>query len=353
MKVALVHDDLVQWGGAERVLLALSELFPEAPIYTSVFNSNNPILAQKFKNKIIVPSFMQNIPGWRNMYRMLLPLYPLAFEQFDFSEFDLVISHGTRFAKSVITKPRTKHIHYSHTPPRFLWNFSGETSSKLLYPYLSFLRLYDQISSKRVDKWIAGSKNCQKRLEKIYRVDSKVCEPFVDDIFLRQEPFDGGYFLMVSRLNSYKKVDIAVKAFKDNGFVLKVVGTGPQFNELKGIAGDNIEFLSRIDENLLANLFAGCRALIVTAEEDFGLTALEAQACGKPVIAFGKGGVTETVIEGKTGVFFSEQTEKGLQSALEKFDIMRFDSKEIIKHAEKFSKSNFKKKFRQAMNYDL
>lgn len=346
MRVALVHDDLVQWGGAERVLLAISELFPEAPIYTSVFDRDNELLQPLFVTREVRTSFIQKIPGWKSMYKMLLPLYPIAFEQFDFSEFDLVISHGTRFAKSIITKPQTKHIHYSHTPPRFLWNFSGEKAPKILAPYLSFLRLYDQISANRVDHWIAGSKNCQKRLEKVYRVESDLCQPFVDDIFFNKtESFDGDYYLIVSRLNSYKRVDIAINVFNENGQKLKIVGVGPQNRELQRLALKNIEFLGALRENMLVNLLSGCRALIVTAEEDFGLVALEAQALGKPVIAFGKGGVNETVSDGKTGIFFREQTVDNLKSALEKFVIMKNNSDNNKNQAKTFSKTRFKECF--------
>ena len=164
MKIALVHDDLVQWGGAERVLETLSEIFPEAPIYTSVYDENNEILKKKFGSMNIVTSFIQQIPGWRNFYKPSVFLHPIAFEQFDFSEFDIVISQTTRFAKSIITKPETKHICYCHTPPRFLWGFSGERKLN----FLGFLRNFDKISGKRVDIWVAGSKNAQNRIKEVY-----------------------------------------------------------------------------------------------------------------------------------------------------------------------------------------
>ncbi len=346
MKIALVHDDLVQWGGAERVLLAISELFPEAPIYTSVFDRDNQLLQKMFGTKKIQTSFIQKIPGWNHMYKMLLPLYPIAFEQFDFSEFDLVISHGTRFAKSIITKPETKHIHYSHTPPRFLWNFSGERAPKILNPYLSFLRIYDQISASRVDFWISGSKNCQKRLKKIYHVESSLCQPFVDDLFFSNiETFDGDYYLIISRLNSYKKIDIAIDVFNKNRQKLKVVGIGSQLGELQRKGGKNIEFLGVVSEEILVNLLSGCRALIVAAEEDFGLVALEAQAMGKPVLAFGAGGVKETVLDGETGIFFEEQTAESMKSGLEKLCNMKNNPKRCKNQAGKFTKEKFKDQF--------
>lgn len=351
MKVALVHDDLVQWGGAERVLLAIAELFPDAPIYTSVFDNNNEFLSEKFRGKQIKTSFMQKIPGWKSLYKMLLPLYPIAFEQFDFSDFDLVISHGTRFAKSIITKPETKHIHYSHTPPRFLWNFSGEKVINILSPYMSFLRIYDQISASRVDHWIAGSQNCQKRLKKIYHVEAQVVQPFVDDVFFSDgEVFNGDYYLIVSRLNSYKKVDIAIKAFNKNGKKLKIVGVGPQNGQLQKMIRGNIECLGYVSENILVNLLSGCIALIVTAEEDFGLTALEAQALGKPVLAYGVGGVLETIMEGKTGLFFDKQTLESLQSGLNQLDKMKIRVEDCRENVLKFSKQKFQEHFLRIIN---
>src|SRR3989344_5672572 len=179
MRVAIVHDDLVQWGGAERVLEGICEIFPEAPIFTSVFDRKNLELKKRFGNKKVITSFLQKLPGWKSLYKPLLPLYPIAFEQFDFSKFDLVISHTTRFAKCIITKPTTKHICYSHTPPRFLWNFSGEKYSKYLNPLFSKLRILDRVSSKRVDHFLAGSDNAKRRIKKIYKTNSKVVYPFI------------------------------------------------------------------------------------------------------------------------------------------------------------------------------
>lgn len=346
MKVALVHDDLVQWGGAERVLEALTEIYPDAPIYTSLFDNKNPYLKKAFGMKKVCTSFMQKIPFWKDIYRPLLPLYPIAFEQFDFSEFDLVISQTTRFAKSIITKPHTLHISYCHTPPRFLWNFSGEIKRKILSPYLSFLRFYDQASSKRVDRWIAGSKNAKQRIEKIYRMSGEVCEPFVDFERLKKiESFKGDYYLIISRLLPYKRVEIAIDCFKENGKKLKIVGVGPMLQTLKKSARKNIEFLGNASEELLINLISGCRGLVITAEEDFGLTALEAQALGKGVIAYGEGGSRETVIDGITGTFFYEQNSNSLKDALDIFEKLEIKEENCRKNAKKFSKERFKRRF--------
>lgn len=343
----MVHDDLYQWGGAERVLVALSEIFPDAPIYTSVCNFNHPLIRQQLASKKIITSFMQNIPGWVNFYKALLPFYPIAFEQFDFSEFDLVISQTTRFAKSIITKPSSTHICYCHTPPRFLWNFSGQKVPWYLSFYMSLLRSYDLISSHRVDLWIAGSKNAQKRIKKVYKTNSIVLYPFVDLKRLRGvETFDGGYLLVLSRLNSYKRVDLAVEAATLLQIPLKVVGDGPQLNYLKKIAGPKVDFLTGISEQNLTQLIAGCKVLIVPAEEDFGLSALEAQALGKPVVAFGKGGALENVVEGESGYFFKHQSAECLIRALHKLDRKGYNQNKCRELTRRFSRENFVRNFR-------
>lgn len=348
MKIALVHDDLVQWGGAERVLEALCEIFPDALIFTSVFDKNNPILKEKFAKKKVVTSFLQKIPGWRSSYKSLLPLYPIAFEQFDFTEFDLVISQTTRFAKAIITKPNTTHVCYCHTPPRFLWNFSGETVNPLLQPYLSFLRIYDQMSSKRVDYFIAGSKNAQNRIKKIYQADSKVIYPFVNlSPYQNIATFNGGYFLTISRLNYYKRIDLCIEAASKLKIPLKIIGDGPYKTKLTQIASNNVEFLGRVSEELLIKIIAGCKALIVPAEEDFGLTSLEAQALGKPIIAFGQGGALETVINGETGYLFPEQTTNSLIDSLQLLDKKGYNRKKSLEQAASFSKEKFIKNFQE------
>lgn len=350
MRVALVHDDLVQWGGAERVFLAISDLFPNAPIYTSIFDHSNPILIEKLKGKKIITSFMQKIPGWRYLYKSLLPLYSIAFEQFDFSKYDLVISHTTRFAKAIITKPQTLHLSYCHTPPRFLWNFSGEKVNKLLTPYLKFLKYYDVISSNRVDQFIAGSENARERIKKIYKRESGVLYPFVEERFFKdEEAFEGNYFLIVSRLTKYKKIDLVIKLFNKLGYKFKIVGVGPEYRHLASFAKENVELLGRVSEELLLRIIAGCRALIIAGEEDFGITSLEAQAMGKPIIAYKAGGALETVIEGKTGIFFSSQDEESLKKALQRFLLRKIDSKDCVDNAKRFSKEIFQKKLLQVV----
>lgn len=331
MRVAIVHDDLVQWGGAERVLLGLSEIFPDAPIYTSLYNGDNSTLRRLFGSKKIVTTFLQRIPGWKSLYKVLLPFYPVAFEQFDFSGYDLVISHTTRFAKSVITKPETKHICYMHTPPRFLWNFSGTNNYCAPKILLSYMRIYDQISARRVDFFLAGSKNAQKRIKKVYGAVSKVVYPFIDlERFKNIESFNGGYFIVIGRPNKYKKFDLAEKACKKIGIPLKIISGG-------------------LEDEMVAQILAGCKALIIPGIEDFGLASLEAQALGKPVVAFAQGGALETVIPGKTGIFFADQIEESLVNALKRLETVHVDPNDCKENAAKFSKEIFIRNFKQTV----
>lgn len=331
MRVAIVHDDLVQWGGAERVLLGLSEIYPDAPIFTSLFDRTNVTLWRNFGTKKIITSFLQKIPGWKSLYKTLMPLYGIAFEQFDFSGYDLVISHTTRFAKSIITKPDTKHICYCHTPPRFLWHFSGEKNYGLGEILMTKLRVYDAISAQRADHFLAGSENAGKRIKKVYAASSHVVYPFIDlERFQNVESFDGGYFMVISRGNRYKKMDLAVEACKK----LRV--------PLKMINGD-------VSEEMVVQILAGCKALIIAGIEDFGLTSLEAQALGKPVVAFKAGGALETVLPNKTGIFFDDQTAGSLTEALNRLDSTDINPEDCKANAVKFSKENFKKNFKQAV----
>lgn len=350
MKVAIVHDDLVQWGGAEKVLLAISDLFPDAPIYTSIYDSKNRLLQEKFKSKKIITSFLDNFPAKIKVYKALLPLYPISFEQIDLSEYDLVISQTTRFAKSIITKPHTIHVCYCHTPPRFLWHFSSEKTARYLQPYLSFLRVYDQISSKRVDYWLAGSKNAQKRIKKMYQADSEILLPFVDDEkYSNISTEDKGYYLLIARLNPYKRVDIAVEAFNKNGKELHIVGRGPERESLQKKAKKNITFFESLSDQELVSKIAASKAVLVTAEEDFGMTPLEAQVLGKPVIAYGKGGALETVINGKTGILFNEQTSRSLQEAVERLERSTISEQICKENSMKFSKTIFEKELKNIL----
>lgn len=331
MRVAIVHDDLVQWGGAERVLEGICEIYPDAPIFTSVFDYSNNQLQKRFGNKKIITSFLRKIPGWKSLYKTLLPLYPIAFEQFNFDGYDLVISHTTRFAKSIITKPETAHICYCHTPPRFLWHFSGEGNYGLGEMLMTKLRIYDQVSARRVDFFLAGSENAKRRIKRVYRTDAKVVYPFIDlERFKNIETFDGGYFVTVGRPNKYKRFDLAAEACSKLGVELKIIS-------------------GSLSDEMVVNILAGSKALIIPGIEDFGLTALEAQALGKPVIAYRNGGALETIIDNKTGLFFDTQSVESLTGAFKKLDSRKINSADCKENAGKFSKENFIKNFKQAV----
>lgn len=352
MKIAIVHDELVQFGGAERLTLLMHEIWPEAPIYTSVYAPKN--FPSDFQKLEVKTSFMQKLPFVKTLRRQYFPFYPIAFESFDFSGFDVVISSSTRFAHGVLTKPTTLHICYSNAPTRFLWESRsylereniGSLGQLVLLPVLSYLRIWDQTAVQRPDFWIANSQNIAKKLKKFYRKDSEVIYPGVDlDRFknsVSDKQSTKNYFLVVSRLLPWKRVDLAVLACSALKLPLIVVGDGPDIGRLKKIAGESVQFLGNVSDEKLVSLYGGARALIMTQEEDFGITALEAQAAGIPVIAYQGGGAQETVRDGKTGLFFQPQNEEGLREALIKFNKTSFSSRNLLENAGNFSTATFK-----------
>ncbi len=349
MKIAIIHDWLTNMGGAERVILAFHDIFPDAPIYTTVYNPDK--LPEEFRKMDIRTSFIQKFPKAKTKYNMYLPFMPTAFEQFDLSEYDVVLSSSSSCAKGVITRPDTLHICYCHTPMRYAWDFYNEYKEsapkwqKRFIPYLmNYIRMWDRLSADRVDYFIANSNAVAKRIKKYYRKDSVVINPPVNAEFYNPIDEDGDYFLIVSRLVEYKRIDIAVEAFNDLGLPLIIIGDGPEKEKLQKMAKNNIKFLGRIPDEEVRKYYAKCRAFIFPGEEDFGITPLEAQASGRPVIAFGKGGVLDSVIEGVTGIFFKEQNKESLKEAIIKFKDMKFDKNAIRKHAEKFDINVFKQR---------
>lgn len=354
MNIALVHDWLTNNAGAERVLLELTKIYPKAPIFTSVFD---PKGAKPFCELDVIPSILQKLPLAKKYREVLIPLTPFAFEQFDLSKFDLVISSTTMAAKGVLTKPDTTHICYCHTPPRYLWE--PEVDPRAKKGFMSGLRrrvaykmrMWDVVAADRVDHFIANSNYVAKRIKKYYRRDSVVVYPPVDiDRFKVAEPKKiKDYFLFVSRLISYKKCDLIVEAFNDLKLPLKIIGQGPELKRLKRMAGPNIEFLGFLSDEELNNYYSEALAFVFAAEEDFGIVSVEAMASGRPVIAFRKGGATESVIEGETGEFFDEQTPQCLISLIKTFDFQKYDPKKIRIQAEKFSAERFKKEFTQTV----
>ena len=358
MKVALVHDDFTQVGGAESLFATIASIFPDAPIYTSLVNWQK--IPNSIEPKRIITSFIQNIPFATKFYKVLLPLYPLAFESFDFSNYDLVISSTTRFAKSIITKPKTVHISYVNSIPRFLW--LDQVGGKYVPIYLKFalkpiisnLKRWDKVSAQRVDYYIANSQNVAGKIKKIYGRNSKIIYPFANSNFFRPakihnwELKNQNYYLVVTRLVKWKKVDIAIKAAISSDIKLFIIGDGPDKNRLQKIAAKskNIKFLGRVTRGQLRNYYRNAKALIVTQEEDFGIAALEAQCCGKPVIAYRKGGVVEIVIEGKTGVFYNRQDEGSLKDAIKCASRVKWNEAHIRKNALNFSRMSFVKKLK-------
>lgn len=352
MNIAFVHDWLTNMAGAEKVLLVLKEIFPEAPIYTSVFN---PKKAEPFKKFDIRTSYLNNLPLFKAKRELLVPYSPSAFESFDLADFDLIISSSTFSAKGVITKPDSIHICYCHTPTRYLWEPDLDPRSDrgflsgLRKRTAHKLRIWDKVASDRPDYYFANSKYISKRIKKYYGRESTVIYPpvNVDRFTLNAQEKIQDYYLFVSRLVGYKKSDIVIEAFNKLKLPLKIIGSGPEKKKLMKAAKSNIEFLGFLSDSELKRYYAQARAFIFAAEEDFGIVPVEAMASGRPVIAYGRGGATETVLEGKTGLFFDKQDPESLIKAVKKFDPNNFDSKIIRRQAEKFSSQRFKREFKE------
>lgn len=354
MRIALVHDYLIQDGGAERVLMALHEMYPEAPVYTLLHDKRraNPV----FANWDIRTSFLQSVPGGLRRYQWLLPLMPTATESYNLSDYDLVISSSSAFAKGIVTRPETLHISYCHTPTRYLWtdslNYVEELRAPkmikgLLPPVLSYLRLWDRVAADRVGTFVANSETVADRIRKYYNRDAVVIHPPVDveSFYVLKEI--GNYFLIGGRLVSYKRFDIAVKAFSQLGLPLKVFGEGPELVHLKAMAKTNVEFLGRVTDAAKRELYSRCLAFLHPQVEDFGITAIEAMASGRPVIAYGKGGAVETIISGMTGVFIHEQTWENLAHAIIRFKPELFNPEIIQQHALGFGRARFSKEMQE------
>ena len=362
MKTALIHDHLAQDGGAEKVLQVLADMFKDAPIYTLLYEKKN---IDRYAGRQVSASVIQKLPGGVKHYQWYLTFMPIAVEFFDLGGYDLVISDTSSFAKGVITKPDCLHICYCHTPTRYLWSDTHQYLNELKYNkwfkkiislVISRIRLWDRAAADRVDFFIANSVTVQKRIMKYYRRDSVVIYPPVEtDRFSIIDPAEKKeeerYFLAGCRLAPYKRIDIVIEAFKNlgSGYKLKIFGDGVDMKRLKKIAGDsrNIEFCGRVTEEEKARLYRGTEAFINPQEEDFGITAVESMASGRPVIAYRKGGATETIIEGKTGAFFDIQTPEALEGAIRGFKAEAFDPHEIRRHAEQFSVDNFKRQMNE------
>jgi glycosyltransferase involved in cell wall biosynthesis len=350
-KVALVHDWLTGRRGGEKVLEVLAELYPEAPIFTLIRfpGSQHPSL----ERREIHTSFVQRLPFLKKRYRSYLPLFPLAVEMFDLQEFDLILSSSHCVAKGAIPRPDALHISYIHSPMRYAWNqyfayFSSERlgwlSRRLIPPALHRLRIWDTVSCHRVDHFAANSLAVAARIRRYYGRSAEVIHPPVDADFFQPGGRQEDYFLIVSALVPYKRIDLAVEAFGRRKETLKIVGQGPEFNKLRRSAPHNVHFLGAVGDEELRAVYQGARALIMPGEEDFGINSLEAQACGVPVIAYNRGGATETVSENRTGLFFPLLTAPSLLDALDIFQAMAFNKQEIRANAERFARPAFRAK---------
>ena len=350
-KVAIIADWLTNLGGAERTILALAKVFPHAPIYTSVFD---PDRAKPFAEKEIRTSFLQGWPLWRK-HQLYSALRPLAFESFDLSAYDVVISSSSAEAKGVITRPETLHICFCHTPTRYYWSDTHAYGKRLEFGMLNplariamprllhRLRRWDALASRRVDRFVANSRNTGNRIRKYYRRPSDVIYPFVDtQQFVPHENPTADYLLVVSRLIPYKRVDLAVEAANRCKVRLIVAGDGPERKKLEALAGPTVTFVGRPSDAELVDLYQHCAAFLFPGEEDFGITPLEAMACGRPVIAFGRGGALETVVDGKTGIFFHEQTVDALAAAIEALQLPKLTPKACRARAEEFSEAVYR-----------
>lgn len=349
MKVALVHDHLVQMGGAENVLRVFQNMFKSAPTYTLFFDRNR--VGRNFSEKDIRTSFLQNLPLGKKKYQWYLPLMPMATEQHDLSCYKLVLSSSSAFSKGVITGPDCLHICYCHTPTRYLWSDTHSYVQNLPYPriiksyipkVLSKLRIWDRLAADRVDFFIANSQTVKRRIKKYYNRESDVIYPPVSlSKFVCKTRPGGKYFLTGGRLVSYKKFDITIKAFNRLNMPLKVFGVGPELANLKKMARKNIEFLGFVDDQTRTALFQEAKAFIHPQIEDFGITPVESMASGTPVIAYAKGGAKETVIAGRTGLFFNEQRWEEIADLVIRFKDEMFDPKTIHQYSQKFSEQSF------------
>ncbi|MGC8659285.1 MAG: glycosyltransferase [Desulfomonilaceae bacterium] len=351
---ALVHHWFLAMSGGERVCEAICEVLDTPDLYSIVADpkSLGPVLGKSS----LKTSFIQHLPNAKRFYRYYAPLFPLAVESFDLTSYDLVISSDSSVVKGIKTLPETCHICMCYSPMRYAWNAFhdytrdfGIVKRGLSSIIMSYLALYDFAASARVDYFVAPSQTSRNRIRKYYRRDAAVIYPPCDTNRFKPSSHIDDYYLFVGRLVSYKMADLAVKTFNRNKKRLLIVGDGPEMQKLKSMASTNIKFLGWVSDTELSEIYAKCKALIFPGEEDFGIVPVEAQAAGRPVIAYAKGGALETVIPDETGVFFRERSVGGLLDAIAKFEkmLVRFDTEKIVANAGKFSRSRFLSSFEE------
>ncbi len=348
-KVALIHYWLVSMRGGEKVLEALCRMYPQADIFTHVVQRED--LSPFLQDRNIYTSFIQKLPFAKRHYQKYLPLMPLALEQLDLSDYDLIISSESGPAKGVLTRSESTHICYCHSPMRYLWDMYPQYLAAASWPmrtamryFFSRLRAFDVISANRVDHFVANSKTVARRIKKHWRRDANIVHPpiNIDDFPTPTKPRED-FYLYVGQLVDYKRVDIAIEACTRLKRKLLVVGEGESKKRWQSLAGPNVSFLGRIPTPEIIDLYAKCKALLFPGEEDFGLVPVEAMACGAPVIAYGCGGATETVIHEKTGLFFPTQDVEALCAAIDHFETIEsnFDAHAIREHALRFDEKSF------------
>lgn len=352
-KIALAHDYFIQMGGAERVAEVLHSIFPTAPMFTAV--DRRPQLPLNLRKDKVRTSWMQKLPISTKNHRNYFLLYPLAFESFDMSDFDLIISSSSGYAKGLRKKKSAIHVNYCHTPMRWVWRYEDyaarEQFSRLKRNILPFLlrglKNWDLRAAEQPDLFIANSNIVAERIKRFYKRDALVIPPPIDVARFSPDEPDEDFYLLLSRLVPYKRLDLAIKACEKLDRPLVVIGDGAARFELEKIAGPKTKFLGRQPDEVVARYASRCRALIFPGEEDFGMTPLEINSAGRPIIAFRAGGATETVVEGETGVFFNNQTTGSIISAIEEFESLSFDRLAIRRHAEKFDTRVFSSRIRK------
>lgn len=355
MKIALVHDYLVQYGGAERVLEAFSEIWPHAPIYTLLHDPKS--VHRRFNKREVRTSFLQKVPFSRSYHRIFPLMMTAAIEQFDLDYYDVVLSDSSSFAKNIITRPGTLHICYCHTPMRYGWDDCQYYIQEFSFPkwvrritpfFMNYIRCSDYYSTNGVDHFLANSSFVGRRIEKYYHRNSTVINPpvGVDGFCVTKREKIGDYFLMVGRMMKYKRMDLVIEAFNELKLPLKIVGRGMELKNLKKIAGPTVEFMGRISDRELTKNYSEAQAFIFPQEEDFGITAIEAMASGRPLIALRAGDIPEHTVEDKSVVFFENQTKSDIIDAVKRFQKLQFDPNFIRQSVLNFNKDRFKNEIR-------
>jgi glycosyltransferase involved in cell wall biosynthesis len=353
MKVAIVHYWLVGMRGGEKVVEALCEMYPQADIFTHVYVPE--MVSDKIRQHRVIPTFINALPRAARMYKTYLPLMPLALEQLDLRDYDLVISSESGPSKGIIPPPDALHVCYCHTPMRYIWNMyhdyrggAGRVTRLLMPPLSHYLRMWDVTAAARIDSFVANSTTVAGRINRYYGANSVVIHPPVDTAaFSIASPAElGDYYPMAGELVSYKRPDLAVRAFNKMKLKLVVIGGGEMLDEVRRLAGSTVTIMGSQPFEILKQHYARCRALIFPGEEDFGMVPVEAMASGRPVVAFGRGGATETVVEGSSGVFFAEQTVEAIISAVKRLGALEIDPVKIAAHAGQFGREQFFQKMR-------